>query len=444
MFARKIKTNTNDIDDATSAMYGLMNAIDRDLARIEFAPDGTVIDVNANFLKAVGYNESDIVGKHHRIFCNASYVRTDDYDQFWKKLRSGKPFTGRVKRYNKSSELVWLEATYSPVFDRDHNLTKVVKFASGVTGLVAQEREDSAKLDSLHRSAAVIEFDPDGIVLDCNENFLTAVKYKKYNVVGKQHKIFCDPAYVKSVEYKQFWDRLKTGEIYSGKFERIDRAGNKIWLQATYTPILDEEGKIKKFVKFAYDISESMSRTQEGYEKVAIAHRISNETSEIAMASSSVIENAVREMKKIAEKVNVSSQHIEHLTKQSNEIGSILKNIQGIADKTNLLALNAAIEAARAGEHGRGFAVVAEEVRTLAARTSESTTEIANMINLIKQNTGNASDSMDACLEQANLGAELANETREVIVRIQDSIRQLTEAMDNLSETFSVITTTRQ
>ncbi|MCV6625725.1 MAG: methyl-accepting chemotaxis protein [Cellvibrionaceae bacterium] len=164
--------------------------------------------------------------------------------------------------------------------------------------------------------------------------------------------------------------------------------------------------------------------------------KISNETLDVAENGGGVINEAVKEMNQIAESVHTSSQHIERLNMQSGEINSIINTIQEIADQTNLLALNAAIEAARAGEQGRGFAVVADEVRQLAARTSQSTSEISAMISKIQEDTSNASGSMAQCLDQANRGVQLASQTGEVIAKIQDSAKEVVSTIDQFAQSL--------
>ncbi|MFK8068077.1 MAG: methyl-accepting chemotaxis protein [Gammaproteobacteria bacterium] len=411
----------------------IIEAINRSMSSIEFSLDGTVTDVNQNFLKTIGYSKEEVLGQHHRMFCEESYAKSREYSEFWAKLNNGEFIDARFKRITKNGEAIWLRETYNPVFDDNGQLVSVIKFASDVTEHVTREAGERAKLDALSRSSAIIEFNPDGTIIDCNENFLSTVKYNKSDLIGKHHRILCGSSYASSPEYTVFWQKLNQGQFFSGQFKRVDSQGQEIWLEASYNPVFDEKGELYRIVKFASDITEQTESAQNERESAGIAYRISKETSETAKEGAAVIINAVTEMNQIAESIRASSDHIEKLNKQSNDINSIIKTIQDIADQTNLLALNAAIEAARAGDQGRGFAVVADEVRHLAARTSESTSEISTMINNIQHDTDNASSSMVACIDQAAHGVELANQAGEVITKIQTGSNEVVSAIDQFS-----------
>ena len=169
-------------------------------------------------------------------------------------------------------------------------------------------------------------------------------------------------------------------------------------------------------------------------ENAAEAHGISEESRSISEEGSTVIHNAANEMRLISEAVQSSSNIVEELGHQSNQITSIVNTIKEIADQTNLLALNAAIEAARAGEQGRGFAVVADEVRKLAERTSLSTTEIGSMVSKIQSGTKSAVSSMQAGVEQVSTGVELANQAGESINRIRDGALRVTVVVNGISD----------
>jgi methyl-accepting chemotaxis protein len=169
-------------------------------------------------------------------------------------------------------------------------------------------------------------------------------------------------------------------------------------------------------------------------ESAAEAHGISREAGSISEEGAAVIHNAATEMRRISEAVQASSNIVEELGQQSDQITSIVKTIREIADQTNLLALNAAIEAARAGEQGRGFAVVADEVRKLAERTSLSTTEIGGMVSKIQSGTKSAVSSMQAGVAQVSTGVELANQAGDSINRIRDGAIRVTVVVNGISD----------
>jgi methyl-accepting chemotaxis protein len=234
---------------------GKVKAIDRVQAVIEFELDGTVITANENFLDTFGYDLDEVVGKHHRIFCEPDYAASQEYADFWQKLGRGEYAAAEFKRLGKGGEAIWLQASYNPILDADDRPFKVVKFATDVTAAKLQTAEYEGKVNAIDRVQAVIEFELDGTVITANENFLRIFGYELDEVTGKHHRIFCEPGYAESPDYIQFWQKLGRGGFESGEFKRVGKDGAEIWLQASYNPILDIEGNPLKVVKFASDIT---------------------------------------------------------------------------------------------------------------------------------------------------------------------------------------------
>lgn len=396
-------------------LAGKVAAIDRSQAVIEFALDGTVLAANDNFLRVFGYARDEVVGQHHRLFCSESTWRSSEYLAFWEHLRRGE-FTGsEFRRRAKNGADVWLQATYNPILDDEGRPYKVVKIATDVTADRRAQAETAGKLEAIGRSQAIIEFDLAGNVLAANANFLRTTGYTEAEVVGRHHRLFCDEAYVTSAAYRDFWADLGEGRFKSDRFRRVGKHGAEIWIQATYNPILDADGKPFKVVKFAVDITERVRHERTVMEKIDGMVRSLSELSEsIGSIAADTQRSAVVAAETQAQAdqgcqlLGRSRDSILAIQRTSASVHEIVGAIGDIARQTHLLAFNAAIEAARAGEHGVGFSVVAEEVRQLAEKSAQAAREIAALI----------TESTDRIGE----GRQLSDDVQQAFTRIVGSV----------------------
>ncbi|MCU1778530.1 MULTISPECIES: PAS domain-containing methyl-accepting chemotaxis protein [unclassified Pseudomonas] len=423
------KKTINTLQHTNAQQASLLDAIERSMAVIEFDLQGTVLRANENFLKTMSYRAEQIAGQPHRMFCTPAFTRSAEYNQLWTQLRNGQFQSGTFERVGGDGQSVWLEASYNPVRDHTGQVIKVVKYAMDVTPRLQAESEANAKLGAIDRAMAVIEFNLDGTIITANANFLQRMGYSLAQIQGKHHRLFCKPDLANSSTYSEFWKRLNQGELFNGQFERIDKNGQTVWLEANYNPVYDASGRLCKVVKFASDITARVQQHAADAASAAQAYHISLSTRDIAEKGADVIQQTASGMREIAADIDGSSQLIAKLGERSQQITAIVNTIRGIADQTNLLALNAAIEAARAGEQGRGFAVVADEVRQLAARTSGSTAEISSMIAMIQEETRQAIDSMEGTRDRAAQGVELANQAGTVILQIREGTGEAVQAV---------------
>ncbi len=465
---------------------GQVAAIRKSLAVIEFEMDGSIITANDNFLRAMGYSLEEVKGRHHGMFVDEATRNSPEYRDFWLKLCRGEYQSAEFKRIGKGGKEVWIQAAYNPILDKAGKPFKVVKYATETTVAKLKAADAAGQIAAISKAQAVIEFTLDGTILDANDNFLAVVGYRLDEVRNRHHSMFVDPAVAAGAEYRQFWAELAAGQTKTGRYRRIGKGGKEVWIQATYFPIMDLNGRPFKVVKYATDVT-GLKRVENSLEQTA--HTLASAAEELTSVSQQMAANAeetaaqanvasaaaeqvsrnvatvstgaeemgssIKEIAKnandaarvatsavkVAEKTNAT---VAKLGESSAEIGNVIKVITSIAQQTNLLALNATIEAARAGEAGKGFAVVANEVKELAKQTAKATEDISRKIEAIQKDTKGAVEAIGqigSIITQINdIQNTIASAVEEQTATTGEISRNVAEAAKGSSEIARNIT----
>ena len=387
---------------------GKIAAIGRAQAVIEFNLDGTIITANDAFLHALGYSLAEIQGKHHGMFVAPEERNSDGYREFWAKLNRGEFQSGEYKRVGKGGKEVWILASYNPILDDAGKPFKVVKFATDISAQKLRNANFEGQIEAIGKSQAVIEFGMDGIVLNANQNFLDTLGYSLAEIQGKHHSMFVPPEDRNSEAYREFWANLNRGEFQSGEYRRIGRGGKDVWIQASYNPIRDLNGKPYKVVKYATDTTAQVIARKKSDAVRAMMEQVAAGAEELNASVREISQAMVRSKDTATdavERVEAADQQAQRLSTAAGSMSSIVELIGDITGQINLLALNATIELARAGEAGRGFAVVAAEVKNLANQAKQATdkigTEIGNLTG-ISSDVVNALNSIKAAIQSVN------------------------------------------
>lgn len=442
-------------------LVAALEAIDRVQAIIWFKPDGTVIEANENFCKVFGYTSEEIVGRHHRIFCEESYIQTPEYQRMWTRLASGECLIDTFKRVRKDGSSAVIEASYNPIRDELGVIVKIVKFAIEVTHVVEREKLLLSKLDAITKALAVIEFDLDGTIRWANEKFLEAMGYSLEEVKGQHHRIFVEPSYAVSQEYRDFWQSLSNGENRIGEFQRFGKGGKEVWIQAGYNPILDADGNVYRVLKYAADITDAKLASlhvSDGLKALAsgdLAHRLPD--------------NMNGEFKILRDNFNATTSQLEKLISGIVEASSaISEEATAIAGTASELSKRCEQQAATVEQTSAAMEEMASTVESNASNSQESTdaakaasthaekggTIVANAVEAMKKIEGGSSEmqkivsAIDAIAFQTNLlalnaGVEaarageagrgfavVASEVRSLAQRASESARDINSLID--------------
>ncbi|MET4477336.1 PAS domain-containing methyl-accepting chemotaxis protein [Bradyrhizobium sp. F1.13.3] len=414
----KIATDITGKKIRSMADASKIAGISRAQAVIEFTLDGTIVTANENFCNALGYSLTEIQGKHHSLFVPQAERDGTAYREFWAALNRGEYQAGEFKRIGKGGREVWILASYNPLLDENGKPFGVAKFATDVTAEKLKTADLAGQIAAIEKAQAVIEFNMDGSVITANANFLSALGYSLAEIKGKHHGMFVESSERDGNGYREFWAALNRGQYQAAEYKRIGKGGKEVYIQASYNPIMNLNGKPFKVVKYATDVTKQVlvrmgnERVRGMMESVAAgSEELNASVREISEAMTKSRETAMSAVDQVA----AADAQAQRLTEAALAMSGIVELINNITGQINLLALNATIESARAGEAGRGFAVVASEVKSLANQAKQATDKIGAEIGSLNGISGDVVTALASIKTAINNVSEYVTSTAAAI-----------------------------
>ena len=464
-------------------MRAQVAAVSRALPIIEFDLEGNVLTANENFLKASQYSREELRGAHHSMFVDPEYRQTAAYREFWDRLRRGEQQSAQYKRLGKKGRVVWVQATYYPIIGLLGRPYKVVKHTVDITEQMMKLSDGLGQLAAISKAQGVIEFELDGTIRTANENFLSITGYKLEELRGRHHSMLVDGA-ERDRPDRALWAKLGRGEHESGQYRRIGRGGRELWIQASYNPILDAEGKPFKVVKYATDVTaqvhfsvELQGAVREAQAAVSAAARgdltrrvsFDGKSDEIRALSKAInalievmcallqqIKHASREVYKGAEEISAGNNNLsqrtdaqatslEEAASSMEEMASSVKHAAENAAQANELAIAACEQAERGGAVVGAAVTAMSGINGAAAKIADIIgviDEIAFQTNLLALNA--AVEAARAgeqgrgfavvASEVRNLAGRSATAAKEIKALIQDSVARVGEGSKLVDE----------
>jgi methyl-accepting chemotaxis protein len=394
-------------------LEGAMGAINAANAYIEFTPDGIILKANDLFLNTMQYSSAEVEGKHHRMFCDTAYTNTQAYQQFWANLKNGIPQIGEFKRKNKSGNDIWIQANYTPVKDEKGNIIKVIKLATDITAQKIKNNDYEGQLAAIGMSNAVISFNMDGTIIDANDNFLKTLGYSLNEIKGKHHRMFVDAEFGRSAEYRNFWETLNRGEYFVGTYTRINKQGEEIYIQASYNPIKDADGKPYKVVKYALDMTEVI-RVIKAMSKGDLSQRCNTAVDNAGLTA---------EINKTLDNLN------SVLTQISQGSDVVAKSSDLLQKKTDDMKRNTA-------EVATAISQMAKGAQDQASRTDES----SKLINHVMTSSNDMEKKANMINKAAEKGLESSNQGMRTVKVLVNNMNGIKDSAGQTSQSISVLT----
>ncbi len=367
---------------------------------------GYITYVNDKHCEVSQYKREELIGANQNIVRHPDMPK-ELFKELWSTIGRGEIFRGVVKNRKKDGTPYYVDGVFAPVLGENGKPVKYIGVRYDSTEQTFEKQAAEGIVNAIDNSYAFIEFDTKGNILTANDNFLQVLEYSLSDIQNKHHRIFCESSFVSSSEYAMFWEDLANGLVKKGQFVRITRNGKKVWIQAVYSPVKDEMGRIIKIVKIATDIT--VQKETEIATKQA-AHEVSRVIG--AMAEGDLTQRYSIEssgaLKVMGESLNETIETLNQL------IGTVVANAENIVSASSQIA-------AAATELSAGATNQASSVEEISSSMEEMTANI-------QQNSSNSKQT-ERISVQAAIDIQLS----------KDSVVQTVQSMKTIASKISII-----
>jgi methyl-accepting chemotaxis protein len=387
-----------------------LDAFGRLLPVIEFDLRGNVLRANENFMSASGYTRAELRGAHHRMFVDPEYARSAQYVEFWDRLRRGESQSAQYKRMAKNGRIVWVQATYYPIIGVFGRPYKVVKHTVDITEQMMRVSDGLGQLAAISKAQAVIEFDLDGTIRTANQNFLAMLGYTLDELRGRGHGMLLEPGSRESTEQHALWARLARGEYDAGQYKRIAKGGREVWIQASYNPILDAEGKPFKIVKYATDITAQVNFSEQLQRAVQETQAVVAAAAEGDLTGRLSVEGKTGELATLSRGVNALIVEVAALVGRIKDVSGEVRN--------------------GAEQIGSGNADLARHADQQASNLKKAATLMETMANSVRetaQNAARANELVTAACDRAEQGGAVVGSAVTAMGGINAAARKIAD-----------------
>jgi len=404
-------------DERDADYRGQIAAIGKSQTVAEFGLDGRILSANENFLNVMGYTLDEIRGQHHSVLVEASARQDPEYRALWDKMARGEFEGGQYRRVSKDGWEVWMQASYNPIADAGGKLVKVVEYATDITEQKLRTADYEGQIAAIGKAQAVAEFNIDGTIRSVNDNFAKMFGYADVEVQGKHHGILVDAAEHSTPDYRAFWVNLARGEARSYRCKRIANGGREIWVQASYNPIHDANGRPFKVVMYATDVTSQM----------AMAHQLEIAVKQTQLTVKAAIEGDLSARIPIGGK--------------TGEIESLCRGVNAMLDNTVDLVRRVQGAAAEvqtgAEEISRGNLNLSQRTEQQASSLEETASSMEEMTSTVKQtadNAGQANQLAMAARQQAEKGGAVVNSAITAMGSINEASKKIADIIGVIDE----------